>query len=515
MKQKLICFFIFNIILSICFNGSAQKVIYSEPDRDDSKGTTFEVIGKYAGNFLVFKNNRDNYSVAVYDASMKMIEKNKLDFLPDKILNTEFLAYSDFSYLFYQYQKRSILYNMAVKLDARGKKIGEPIQLDTTDINFLASNRIYALINSDDKQKILVYKVNNKSDRAHIVTSLLFDKSLTLIKKSTVQIAMPERNGVLSNFEIDNDGDLFFLRGSGTNQNDNINKLTMFYKSAISENLVFNEIKLTSTYLDDVSVKVDNYNKRFLVTSFFSKQRRGNVDGLFCYVWDKKRNAEVMATNATFSNELRDEARGENNTKMAFNDYFLKNIIYKKDGGFIVVAEAAYTSSRGGNNLNRWDYMGGSSFYGGGNGFYSYGNGWGNSWNNPWNRWGGTGFNNVTRYYADNIAIISFDSTAKADWTNIIAKSQFDDNSDDLLGFGMANTGENIHFLFNVQEKRNQIITDHAVSADGQVTRNPTLKNLDKGYDFMPKYAKQVSARQIIVPCMYRNYICFAKVEFN
>lgn len=150
---------------------------------------------------------------------------------------------------------------------------------------------------------------------------------------------------------------------------------------------------------------------------------------------------------------------------------------------------------------------------GAGNGFYTYGSGFGTGYNNPWNRW--NSFSNVTRYYADNIAIISYDSAAKVEWTNIIAKSQYDDNSDDLLGYAMANTGESIHFLFNVQEKRNLILTDQFINSTGQVTRNPTLKNLDKGYDFMPRHAKQVGSRQIIVPCQYRNYICFAKIEFN
>ena len=53
------------------------------------------------------------------------------------------------------------------------------------------------------------------------------------------------------------------------------------------------------------------------------------------------------------------------------------------------------------------------------------------------------------------------------------------------------------------------------ISPDGKMNRNPTLKNLDKGYEFMPKYGKQVSAKQIIIPCLYRNYICFAKIDYN
>jgi hypothetical protein len=31
----------------------------------------------------------------------------------------------------------------------------------------------------------------------------------------------------------------------------------------------------------------------------------------------------------------------------------------------------------------------------------------------------------------------------------------------------------------------------------------------------MPKYAKQVGFRQIIVPCQFRNYVCFAKIDIN
>ena len=77
----------------------------------------------------------------------------------------------------------------------------------------------------------------------------------------------------------------------------------------------------------------------------------------------------------------------------------------------------------------------------------------------------------------------------------------------------MINTGDQVHFLFNVQEKRQTVFSDQTISPDGQIAHNGTLKNLDKGYDFMPRHAKQVGARQIIVPCMYRNYVCFAKVE--
>jgi 6-phosphogluconolactonase (cycloisomerase 2 family) len=76
------------------------------------------------------------------------------------------------------------MYCMAVKLDGNGKKMGEPVQLDSTDnINYSANNKIYSVINSDDKQKLMVFKINTKNDRAHVLTTSLFDKDLVLQKK--------------------------------------------------------------------------------------------------------------------------------------------------------------------------------------------------------------------------------------------------------------------------------------------------------------------------------------------
>jgi hypothetical protein len=110
---------------------------------------------------------------------------------------------------------------------------------------------------------------------------------------------------------------------------------------------------------------------------------------------------------------------------------------------------------------------------------------------------------------------MSFDKNGKPEWTNVITKEQFDDQSDDLISYQIMNTGGQLHVLFNNLEKRVQLLNDFSITPDGKVNHSPTLKNLDRGYEFMPKYAKQVSARQIIVPCLYRNFICFAKIDYN
>ena len=75
-------------------------------------------------------------------------------------------------------------------------------------------------------------------------------------------------------------------------------------------------------------------------------------------------------------------------------------------------------------------------------------------------------------------------------------------------------TGGELHFLFNLYERRTLLLNDQSIGSDGKVTRYPTLKNLNREIEFLPRYGKQISAYEALIPCFYRNYLTFAKVEF-
>ena len=76
------------------------------------------------------------------------------------------------------------------------------------------------------------------------------------------------------------------------------------------------------------------------------------------------------------------------------------------------------------------------------------------------------------------------------------------------------NTGGELHFLFNLYERRALLLNDQSVDADGKLVRNPTFKNLNRDIEFMMRYGKQISAKSMIVPCQFRNYLIFAKIDF-
>ncbi len=505
--------FLLLIILSVKIN--AQKITYTEPERDDTRRTNFEIIGKVGANYLIFKNNRSNNDISVYDNNMKLLDRVKQTDLDDRWINVDFVAYPDFTWMVYQYQRKSIVYCMAVKIDPNGKRITEPVELDTTRIGWAADNKIYTTLFSDDKSKILVFKVNSKNQDNFVFTTLLFNSKLELQYKHRMNMAMRERNDDFTDFFVDNDGDFVFGKYIRKGYGESISDVYMVTKKSNEESFLIRDIKAGDRMLDEIKLKVDNNNKRYIFSALYYRQRRGNVEGLYTLIWDKVQDSISRKTILPFDEEIRKLAKGPDaNLKMAFDDYFITNVITRKDGGYLLISESMYSSSRG-NNFNRWDYRYNTSPWSSpiDNYYWSpYSSYYYSPWSNSSNRFGGSSQN--TRYHSENIMVISFDKDGNLEWQNGIPKVQYDDDNDGLISHQVLIAGGEIQFLFNLLERRTLILNNQSISPDGKISRHPTLKNLDREIDFMPRFGKQVSAKALIVPCMNRNNLSFAKIEF-
>jgi hypothetical protein len=504
-------FFILIFLVALSVPSMAQKIFYSEPEKDDYRQMNFEVIGRVGGNINVYKSFRTRNDISVYDNEMKMKDKIRLEFLPDRLINVDFVVYPDFYWMIYQHQKRNIVYCTLAKLNGEGKLLQEPIDIDTTQIPGFSDNKVYSMVHSDDKKQIMLFKINRRNEKKFMFTLMRFNANMKMEEKNQLMLDMPAES-LFTEFVLDNDGDLLFGRSIKAGNRDYIKAFDLIAKRANEDRFEFSNIPLTDKTLDEVKIKPDNINKRFVINSFFYKQRKGNIDGMYNLVWNKA-DGKISAQSAVmFGDTLRIDAKSENiPMKQAFNDYFIKHVIPRRDGGFVVMAELYYTTSRGG-AWNRWDYLYGFNYFTPMDMWYyspySSLNYW--RWNDPFNRFG----MNTTRHYTENVVLMSFDADAKLQWSNVVRKNQFDDNTDMYLSYQIFNTGGEIKFLFNTLERRQHILSSVALNPEGQLKREPTMRNLDQNYQFMPRYGKQVGARQIVLPCMYKNYICFAKLDF-
>lgn len=485
----------------------AQQITFSEPYRDDSQTMNFDILGKVNGNTAIFKNVRWRYAVNFFNDSMRQVKQAELDYLPGKTFNVDCVAYSDYIWLIYQYQKKGILYCMAQKLDGQGEKVNDPIELDTTHIGSLADNKIYATLFSDDKKRIIVFKMQRKDEQANFLIKL-YDKQLLLQKQSRLSIPYEDRRNFLGDFFADNDGNFVFTDIQRKNNRENASQLSLVIKSPNEDTFKIRTIPFDSAYADEVMLKIDNLNKRYVVSTLYYTERSGNVEGLFNYIYDAAADSTYGSAFIEFNEELRSVAKSSGRNKAAFDDFFLKNIVLKRDGSFIITAEEQTSQASGMNSFRRYDFMYGSPFFSPYD-YYMYTPSYYGLYR-PFNSF----TNQSIRYYNDNILVLSISKNGLPEWTNIIHKQQVSDENDNYLSFSLFNTSGEIHFLFNDILKRDKLLSDNIVSPDGRVKRNPTLRTYEKGFEFMPKFAKQTGARQIIVPCTYRGQICFAKIDF-
>jgi hypothetical protein len=513
MKGKWNIAGMFFVIMTIgmATGGYSQKLTYTQPDRNENRQTNFEIIGKYGDHYLIYKNYRASNYISVFDASMALVKNENMPYMPEKIIEANFVSYPDFSYLFFQYQQKGVVFCKAVKIGPDGKNLTEPIDIDTTIVGSNTNSKIYQITPSEDKSRIMVFRINSKNEQRLLFKTLLFDKELSLIHSTKeLVLRMSDRSDFLTDFNLDNDGNLVFGKGIRGGQNENITKFFLHVKWAKTDSFYVRELAFDRNSLDEVKLKMDNFNNRYLFVAFYYNARRGGtIEGIGNAIFDKGQKEWVVRNAIPFSDDVREDARGQNSSKNAFQDYFIKDLTIRSDGAFLVNAESLYQTSRGNvSPYNRWNMM--SPAFMSPMDYYRYG-----GYGSPWG-WGSPyGPSNSTRYNADNVMILAFNKEGKLMLSNFVRKSQFDDNNENMVSYQMVNTGNGLQYLYNDYDRRDVVLTYQTLTPKGQVIRNPTIKGIARDYDFIPRFAKQVDKRVVIIPCLYRNTLSFAKLEFD
>ncbi|GAB3005289.1 hypothetical protein GCM10027051_00100 [Niabella terrae] len=524
MKKKL-CFL--PLLVLIVLSGiQAQQITYAPVQKSDPERMNFEIIGRQANNYLIYKEVKGRHRITVYDENMNQLDEVPISILPDRerILDLSFFTAPHDTYLLYQYQQGDIVYLKAAKVEANGNILEEPQLLDTTMIAYKSEGKIYNLINSADNEQLMIYKVNRKDRQLYRITTKLFNAQLAEQAESRFSVPMENKGDYLTGYTLTNDGRMAFVKYN-RQSNGNIGQARLITKAADAESYGEQSLNLADLYLDDIKVMSDEKNQRLLLVSLFSNTKRGAISGLYVYGFDRNGGTMAFEKTTLFSDELKKRARERGSIKNAFDDFFINNIIVNTDGSFTVAAEALFNSG----GWDRWGYWGsgfglGWGYWGGfgpgwGWGWGRYGGGWPYSYYSPffyrsywWGGWGPGGWGgNYRQFNAGNIALISFDNKGEKTWDKIIQKSQEQSNTDGRLSYQLMFTGDQLQLLMNNAGKiadLERILVDE----NGNVDKAAPIQAREKRLNFMPRYGRQVGENVMLLPYTYKNYISFAKL---
>ncbi|MGH2645105.1 MAG: hypothetical protein ACRDE2_14220, partial [Chitinophagaceae bacterium] len=336
----------------------AQQITYSMPQReDDYRNTSVEIIGKVGNNILVYKNNRGNNVISIYDQNMKLVKNVPLQFLPERTLNVDFVAYPDHFQMIYQFQHKAYVYCYGVLMDQDADVVGQPLLIDSSRVGYgNVKAKIYSVIHSDDGKKVLIYKINQDNNYNNIFYTFLFDSQLNFINNSRLVLSMRENRSFLSEFMVSNDGHFVFVKVARAGANGNLSDAALIIKPPMTDSFIVHPLNLQGKYLDEIKLKIDNMNNKVFMASFYTDSRRGNIVGLYAgeYSWNDGKFDDLKFI--PFSDNLKMDAKNNSSINNAFNNFFIRQLVVRGDGGFLMTAESYYTTSNN-QQWNRWNYM--------------------------------------------------------------------------------------------------------------------------------------------------------------
>ena len=501
----LIIFSLFVTTADVCI---AQTITYSEIEKADSRNMNFEILGNFSNNYLIYKNLNRRQNLTIYDNKMSIKEEIKLDFISDRTYNIDFITYPDHFLVVWQFEKGNTIYCKAASMNGAGKLMGVVMDLDTTKQGVFSNKTSYSFSWSEDKKKLLLYKIQTKSDVYNQLTKV-YDENFTLLDSSRTTLNYNDNREDFGDLQIDNEGTVLFTKIKENARQEYVNTLEIIFKKLKAQQLITVDIPLDKQLIQDPLIKIDNLNKNYIVNTFSYKKNGGNVDGILTAIINRDSLKLTKKTINIFDDSLRSKLSGKPDWRTAYDNLNIRNIILKKDGGFIALTEEYYKQRRFGNNFNDGYNNFNSRYFNSYSDYYLYNRGY-YGYYRPFND--GNGRDVVYNY--NDIINFSFNKDLKLQWSSVINKTTSDVENDNFLSFTNLNAGGEIYFLFLQKDNNRQILSNHALQPDGNIKRYATLKGREAGYNFMPRLSRQTGAKQMIVPCIVRNNIAFAKIDF-
>ncbi len=508
--------YILLIMLLIAINSSnivvAQNITYSEIERNDNRNLNFEILGKFGDNFLIYKNIYKKQFITIYNNNMTIKEIVNIDFVSDRVSNIDFITYPNYFIMVWQYQKGNTMYCKAAKMSANGALQGEVLQLDENRESYFSNNTSYNITWSENKKMILLYKIQAKNDVFNLTTKV-YDENLLKLDSTKKIISYNDRREVFGDLQIDDEGTYVFSKVIQNARPEFVNTVEINAKKLFSDTIHIVTVPLNNVLVQEPVIKIDNLNGRFLVNTFAYKKNVGNVDGILTAIMSRYPYTIQNTAVNVFNDSIKSKLSGKPDWRTAYDNFNLRNVILKKDGGFIITTEEYYKQRRYGGAYDDRFNSGGfynNRYYGYTSDYYLYNRGY-YGYYRPF------GDQNNTRdivYNYNDIVSISFNSNLQPQWSSVINKTTSDVETDNFLSFANMNAGAEVHFLFLQKDNNRQILSDFALQPNGSVIRYATLKSREAGFSFMPKLARQTGARQVLMPCVVRNNIAFAKIDF-
>jgi hypothetical protein len=501
--------FLMILLVLFCMQTRSQKITYSDFQKGYLDLFGLQLIAKYNDEILVYTGFSE---ISYFDKEMQLKKKIELPF-PYDITGIHFLAYDDYFYMFYQYVSKRNVFCMAVKIGTDGKIIGDPIEMDRTPkiAAYIKETQIYSVLPSENKAYLVAFKVNYVPDTGSVLTCISFDENLHRVTRFS---GILSRDLALhfSEYCLDNEGNLLFTgESSGSWKNEKGTNAFLYRLGWGMGTLSIHSLLAPGIYTDQLRLFLDNSGKKCLVGFYYSNSWGGFIKGLNLFCLSTSTDS-ILWINQVLNSDTINSAKSKK-TAGALNNYYIQHIRFRHDGGFLVEAEELNDFSN--SYAERWNRLDlipervaeDFAFY----------NPYEIDRYYPWSEWRHTSLRFMIS--GGNTLFISFNPQGSIEWENKININQME-KFHGILGYKSFVSQDIVYLLFNQTIRNKVFLTVQSINAsgninaDGHYKEDMGLKDTYNDYNYFPRFAKQLSPNELIVPCRKGGEPCLIKIEF-
>lgn len=425
---------------------------------------------------MVLRSDKTDLTIDVFNNDVTSFLEKKISF---ERKNANIISTSSTDkglVIIYTYSHKGINIINAIKTGESGNRT------DTSRIySFEAwENTDFRFALSEDKSKTILFR----NYRNGFMDILLFDninfKSLYSMRFRFDNIRIEKD---FRRVELSNNGEAFFVfHKTSFGFKRKSNEFVIYAIDETGRNTGLKKIA-TPYYFENFRLEFDNQNHQLLIAGVYNRKFQKQSEGYFSIKLNALLEIVYKNTNPFSTNILREYYKLSGLRERSYiSDITLRDIVFRNDGGYILILEKVEIFSRQHYTDPRMRYRYGLE---------------------------------STNYTYGELILISVHENGDEFWNRIIKKNQVSSSDRGIYSsYGIFRTPEEIGLIFNDEIKDETQVIMHRIDPIGNIQRSALFNTELYDLLLMPRESIQISESKFLIPSLNRDKLKLLVLEF-
>ena len=432
-------------------------------------------------NVLFFRDKGSEFYFDIFDENMEFKRSVEILFEERRPAIENIHAIDSFIQMVYAYREGPDYVSRMVRYD---KKVNLIDSMELIRGPFLFSPGEMRSVLSDDMSKLALFTI----EKARLFAVVVDTRKMEILTAGDIEVPDYRLYDQFQEAGVSNLGQLFFLFEKNNESWDKEKHMMRLVMSELGQTYL-HDLTCINTVNSGVKMAIDNVNQRLTIAGLYGSKSQNETEGYMVF------SAAIANLRQPSLHDIQTFPYDENilvdlngvekkSKKNLLFDFYIKTLVHRADGGFIMIVELQREYARRNVGLSNFDRsMAASRGY--------------------------------VDYYSEDLILFSIQPDGSLFWRKILFKKQFSQDDEGIYSsFFIMKVPSQMHFIFNDEIKNNNTVSEYVIDPLGNYRRNSLLSTEYKNLKLRFQDAVQTSSQSFVVPSEKNGRINLVKITF-